>query len=394
MITLIQSISRHIRSLSTNFRRSIPAMICLLAAGHASASAPVPQAPDIAARGYILMDFQSGHTIAEQKADERLEPASLTKMMSAYVILNELKGGKITINDEVLISKKAWRMEGSRTFVEVNTRVPVETLLKGMIIQSGNDATVALAEYVAGDEGVFATLMNQTAANLGLTSSHFVNSTGLPDPDHYTTARDMALLAQALIRDFPDHYNWYSIREFTYNGIKQHNRNKLLWRDDKVDGLKTGHTESAGYCLVASAIENDMRLISVVLGTSGENARARESQKLLNYGFRFFETHRLYAPGKALTSVKVWKGASDELQLGLNQEVYVTIPRGQFENIKANMKVKPQLTAPVQQGVQLGTVEISIDDHIVTERPLVALQNIEEGGLFDRLIDEAKMMFE
>ncbi len=383
MNTLIRSIIRY----------ASPILLCLLSIGHAHA-ALVPSAPDIDARGYILMDFHSGHIIAANKADERMEPASLTKMMTAYVVLNELKGGKINITDQVRISDRAWRTEGSRTFVEVNTLVPVDTLLKGMIVQSGNDATVALAEHVAGDETVFAKLMNQTAAKLGLTGSHFVNSTGLPDPNHYTTARDMAILAQALIRDFPEHYNWYSIREFSYNGIKQNNRNKLLWRDEKVDGLKTGHTESAGYCLVASAKENDMRLISVVLGTSGENARARESQKLLNYGFRFFETHRLYAPNKALTSVKVWKGARDEIQLGLNQEVVVTVPRGQFDNIKANMKIKPQLTAPIQQGSQLGSVEISIEGQVITEKPLVALQNIEEGGFFDQLIDEAKMMFE
>ncbi len=359
-----------------------------------SAPLAAPPPPDIDARGYILIDFESGNIIAEKKADERMEPASLTKMMTAYIVLSELATGKVSINDEVRISEKAWRMQGSRTFVEVGKRVPLETLLKGMIVQSGNDATVALAEHIAGAEDVFATMMNQTAKQLGMDSSHFMNSTGLPDPDHYTTAVDMATLARALVRDFPEHYSWYSIKEFTYNGISQYNRNKLLWQDDKVDGIKTGHTESAGFCLVASAKEDNMRLISVVLGAKSENGRARESQKLLNYGFRFFETHRLYAPHEPLTTVRVWKGDSEQLPLGLNDVMYVTIPRGQYDNLNAAMKVTPTITAPVSKGQSFGSVEVSLDGKLVAQQPLVALKEIPEGGIFSQLIDEAMMMFE
>jgi D-alanyl-D-alanine carboxypeptidase (penicillin-binding protein 5/6) len=360
----------------------------------AAASIGAPPPPDINARGYLLMDYNSGDIITSEKADERMEPASLTKMMTSYVILNEMKAGKIGLKDEVLISEKAWRMEGSRTFVEVGKRVPVDTLLKGMIVQSGNDATVALAEYVGGSEDVFASLMNQTAKALGMNNSHFVNSTGLPDPDHYSTAHDLAILARALIRDFPEHYDWYSIREFSYNGITQYNRNKLLWQNENVDGVKTGHTESAGYCLVASAKEDDMRLISVVMGTDSENARARESQKLLSYGFRFFETHRLYAPLEPLTQVKVWKGESEKLALGLAKEMYVTIPRGQYDRLNAAMKVATPLSAPIEKGKQYGTVEVTLNGAPVASQPLIALQAIPEGGFFSRLVDEVMMMFE
>jgi len=365
----------------------------MLPAAHA-ANIDAPPPPEIAARGYLLMDYDSGHVIAAEKADERLEPASLTKMMTSYVILNELKSGKASLTDEVLISEKAWRMPGSRTFVEVGKRVSMETLLKGMIIQSGNDATVALAEHIAGSEEIFANLMNQTAAALGMNASHFVNSTGLPHADHYTNAHDMATLARALIRDFPEHYEWYSIKEFTYNGIKQYNRNKLLWQDDKVDGIKTGHTEAAGYCLVSSAKQDEMRLIAVVLGAKSENGRARESQKLLSYGFRFFETHRLYAPGEALTDVRVWKGASENVSLGLSKEMYVTIPRGQYDSLDAQMKVTPRITAPVNKGKQYGMVEVMLNGEAVATQPLVALQDVAEGGLFDSLIDDVKLMFE
>ncbi len=372
-------------------------VICLIAATAPAAYAAAisaPPAPDIAARGYLLLDYNSGHIITSKKADERLEPASLTKMMTSYVILNELNSGKISLNDEVLISEKAWRMPGSRTFIEVGKRIPVETLLKGMIIQSGNDATVALAEYVAGSEETFANLMNQTAAALGMDASHFINSTGLPHADHYTNPRDMATLARALIRDFPEHYAWYSIKEFTYNGIKQYNRNKLLWQDDKVDGIKTGHTDAAGYCLVSSAKQDEMRLISVVLGAKSENSRARESQKLLSYGFRFFETHKLYAPDEALTEVRVWKGDSENVSLGLNKEMYITIPRGQYDNLNANMKVTPKILAPVNKGKQYGMVEVMLNGEAVATQPLVALQDVAEAGLIDSLIDEALLLFE
>ncbi len=357
-------------------------------------AAIVPAVPKIDARGYVLMDYDSGKIIAEKRADERMEPASLTKLMSAYIVFDELKRGKISLDDKVLISEKAWRMQGSRTFVEVGKRVPVETLLKGMIVQSGNDATVALAEYVAGDESVFATMMNQMAQQLGMTGTHFVNATGLPDPDHYTTARDMAILAQALIRDFPDYYGWYSIRKFKFNGIEQFNRNKLLWRDDSVDGLKTGHTESAGYCLVASAKRDAMRLISVVLGAKSEEARARESQKLLNYGFRFFETHRLYGPGEKLTTVRVWKGEREQAALGLAEAMVITIPRGEYDNLKAAMKVQPSITAPVEKGARYGEVVVTLEGETVASAPLIALEAVPEGGLFQSIKDEILLLFE
>ncbi len=359
---------------------------------YSAAGAPPP--PTIDARGYLLMDFESGNVISAKKADERMEPASLTKMMTAYIILNELKSGRIALTDQVRISEKAWRMEGSRTFVKEGDRVSVEILMKGMIIQSGNDATVALAEYVAGDETVFVSMMNQTAGQLGMSASHFMNSTGWPAENHYTTARDMANLARALIRDFPEHYAWYSIKEFTYAGIRQENRNKLLWMDDKIDGLKTGHTEAAGYCLVASGVDHDMRLISVVLGAKSKNSRARESQKLLNYGFRFFETHRLYEPMKGLTNVKIWKGEKESLSLGLAKEMYVTIARDQFKKLEAKMKVASSIIAPVNQGDPLGTVEVSLNGEIVAEAPLIALEAITEGSFFGNLIDDALMMIE
>ena len=370
------------------------AVFSLSATMSAAANIDAPPPPEIAARGYLLMDYDSGHVIAAQNADERMEPASLTKMMTAYVVLNELKTGKVKMQDQVLISEKAWRMPGSRTFVEVGTKVPLETLLKGMIVQSGNDATVALAEHIAGSEEVFANLMNQTASALGMSSTNFVNSTGLPHPDHYTNARDIAILARALIHDFPEHYNWYSIKEFSYNGITQYNRNKLLWQDNKVDGIKTGHTESAGFCLVSSAKQDEMRLISVVLGANSENSRARESQKLLNYGFRFYETHRLYGPMEKLTEVRIWKGETESLALGLNKEMYVTIPRGQYDNLDAAMKVTPIITAPVNKGTQYGVVEVSLNGEPVASQPLIALEDIPEGGFFTILKDEALLLFE
>ena len=300
-------------------------------AGLQAAPLPVPKPPSTGARAYILQDFDSGRIIAEKDSDKSIEPASITKLMSAYAVFTELKNGNITLDDKVTISEKAWRTPGSRMFIEVGKQVSVEDLLKGVIIQSGNDATVALAEYIAGSEDTFAALMNRHAEELGLTGSHFVNSTGLPDPEHYMSARDIARLAADLIREFPEYYKWYSQKEFTYNDITQYNRNKLLWRDESVDGMKTGHTDSAGYCLVTSAKQEDMRLISVVLGTASENARAEASQALLNYGFRFFETHKLYEGGNQLATSRVWKGATDSVSLGIDKPLYATIPRGQYK---------------------------------------------------------------
>lgn len=360
----------------------------------ASAFAQVPPPPQIAARGYILQDFQSGRVLAALNADQRMEPASLTKLMTAYLVFDELRSGKIKLGDPVTISETAWRTEGSRTFAQVGTQISVENLIKGMIVQSGNDATVALAEHVAGTETVFASMMNQRAQMLGMTNSHFMNSTGLPDPQHYTTARDLATLTRTLVRDFPQYYKWYSLREFTFNGITQPNRNLLLGRDPTVDGVKTGHTESAGFCLVSSALRDGMRLISVVLGTASEQARASESQTLLNYGFRFYETHRVYAANKPLTTARVWKGEMEQLPLGLNRDLYLTIPRGQYKKMAAAMSVTPQIIAPVKKGQPYGAVSVTLEGKEVVKQPLVALQKVDEGGIWRRSVDSILLMFE
>lgn len=354
---------------------------------------PIPAPPSVAARAYVLMDFHSGDILAQNNADQRMEPASLTKLMTAYAVFKELAAGKIKLTDQATISEKAWRMEGSRSFVKVNTKVGLEDLLKGMIVQSGNDATVALAEHTAGSEESFVALMNQHAKEIGMEQSHFANSSGLPDPELYVTAADMAKLARALIREFPEYYKWYSVKEYTYNGITQYNRNKLLWRDIGVDGVKTGHTDSAGYCLVASAKQNDMRLISVVLGTESENSRAKESEQLLNYGFRFYETHALYAAGKTLSTARVWKGAGRELPLGLSEEIYVTVPRGQYKNLTAALEVDMRIIAPVGKGERHGAVKVSLGDKVLAERPLVALQDVAQGGWWRRLVDTVKLWF-
>lgn len=348
---------------------------------------PNPTAPTVAAKSYILQDFASGRVISEQNSQQRLPPASITKLMTAYVISHELALGNTTLTDEVLISEKAWRMKGSRSFMEVNTKVPVEVLLRGMIIQSGNDAAVALAEHIAGSEDTFAQMMNQYAQQLGMLNTNYRNATGLPDPDHYTTAQDIAILSAAIIRDFPVHYRWYAEKEFSYNNISQYNRNKLLWRDSSVDGLKTGHTEEAGYCLVASAQRSGMRLISVVLGTRSEKARAQETQKLFNYGFRFFETHDLYKAQDRIVASKVWKGADKEVNLGLAEALAVTVPRGQYKELVATTTIQQPIIAPIAAGAELGAVEIRLHDELIATQPLIALQAVEQGSWWRRLID-------
>lgn len=353
----------------------------------------VPSPPTIAAEAYLLMDYNSGTILAAKDPDKRVEPASLTKMMTRYIVAHELDSGKIHLDDMVTISEKAWKMPGSRMFIEVGKKVPVRDLIKGMIIQSGNDATVALAEYIAGSEEVFAQLMNQWAQKLGMTHTRFANSTGLPDPNHYTTARDLSILAQALIRDFPNHYAWYKEKVFTYNGITQYNRNKLLWQDPSVDGIKTGYTESAGYCLVASAKRDNMRLISVVLGTDSEEKRISESQKLLNYGFRFYDTVHLYKKGQRLSDQKVWEGKTDILPIGLNEDLYITIPRGKYKNVQPMMEIEKVLKAPIQAGQQVGTLKVVLHDKTIVERPLIALKGVEEGSFVKKLVDRAKLMF-
>jgi len=340
------------------------------------------------------MDFHSGQILAESNADQRMEPASLTKLMTAYVVFNELRDGHIHLNDKVRISEKAWRMPGSRMFIEVGSTVSVEQLITGMIVQSGNDASVALAEFVAGSEDAFVPLMNAHAKNLGLTGTHFMNATGLPHKEHYSTPRDMARLARAIISKFPEYYHWYSQKKYTYNNITQSNRNLLLFRDPSVDGMKTGHTDSAGYCLVSSAKRNDMRLISVVMGAHSEKGRAQESQKLLNYGFRFYETHRLYAAGEPLKQMRIWKGATETLPLGLNNELFVTVPRGQYKDLKASLSIDRTIVAPASKGQAFGSVDVKLGDETLVKRPLVALQNVAEGGLWQQVKDNVMMMFQ
>ncbi len=352
---------------------------------------PVPTAPQVSARSYLLQDFDSGKVIAEKDADRPMEPASLTKMMTAYVVFQELKAGRIHLDEEVLISEKAWRTEGSRMFVEVGKRVPVELLIKGMIVQSGNDATVALAEHVAGSEEAFVSLMNQYARQLGMNQTTFKDASGLPAEGHLTTARDMARLAAAIIRDFPDYYRWFAIREMTYNNIRQSNRNTLLFRDPSVDGLKTGHTSTAGYCLVSSARKDGMRLIAVVMGSRSEKARADDSQRLLGYGFRFFETRKLYEPGEKISDVRVWKGARDQLSLTVDQPVWVTIPRGSYALLDVSMELKEPLMAPITQGQPIGRLNITLGDETVVERPLLAASSVAQGSLWKRLSDSASL---
>lgn len=373
---------------------AILTLACLHLSGVQAATVPAPEPPQLAARAHVLMDFDSGTIISEKNGALSMEPASLTKLMTAYMIFAELKAGRIKLTDLVIVSEKAWRMGGSRTFIEVGKQVSIEDLMLGMIVQSGNDATVALAEHVGGSEEIFANLMNQRAQQLGMSNTRFVNSTGMPHPEHITTGMDLALLTRAIIAEFPEYYRWYSQREFTFNNITQPNRNLLLWRDNTVDGVKTGHTEAAGYCLVASAQRGDMRLISVVLGTKSENARAQESQTLLNYGFRFFETHRLYADNQVLTTVPIWKGDADELPLGLAAPLYITIPRGRYNELKADVKLPPQIMAPAAKGQPFGSVSVRLDDTTLADRPLVALKQIEEGSVFDQLVDEVRLMFE
>lgn len=362
-------------------------------ASHAALPA-APPVPSINAKAYILQDFDSGIILASEKADEKMEPASLTKLMTAYIAFDELKQKRLKLTDQVLISERAWRTPGSRTFVEVGKRIPVQELLLGVIVQSGNDATVALAEHIAGSEDVFANLMNEKAKSLGMQHSHYMNSTGLPHPEHYSTAKDLAILARALIVNFPQYYQWYAVKEHAYNGITQYNRNLLLWKDRSVDGIKTGHTESAGYCLVASAKRGEMRLVSVVLGAKSENGRAEESAKILNYGFRFFETHRLYSANQTLKKVRIWKGEADNVAGGINQPIIITIPRGQYSALKASINLPERIMAPVKVGQKLGTVSVALSGEKLAELPLVAMENVPESGFISRLIDDVKLMLE
>jgi len=359
-----------------------------------SAQIAAPSAPALNAKGYLLVDFNSGRTLASQNPDEILEPASITKLMTAYAVFRAIKSGQISMDDEVLVSKKAWRTPGSRMFIEVDSRVPVRDLLPGMIIQSGNDASVALAEHVAGTEEAFAEIMNQLANELGMTRTRYRNSTGLPADDHFTTASDISKLASALIHEFPDYYQWYSQKQFTYNGITQGNRNALLWRDESVDGMKTGYTENAGYCLVSSAERDGMRLISVVLGTKSPAARANESQALLNYGFRFFETHKLWEKGEVIATERVWKGTEDMTDLVVNETVFATVPRGSWQKVETQQLIPTQLVAPISAEKALGSVVALVNDETVAEAYVFSARTIDAGGLLDTAWDEVLLWFE
>ncbi|MBT8064772.1 MAG: D-alanyl-D-alanine carboxypeptidase [Gammaproteobacteria bacterium] len=352
---------------------------------------PIPAAPQLGAKSYLLADFNSGQILVESNADMRVEPASITKLMTAYVVFHELVEGNVTLEETVPISEKAWRTGGSRMFIEPNMQVSVEDLLRGMVIQSGNDASVALAEHIAGSEEAFAGLMNHFAELLGMPDTNFVNSTGLPHEDHYTTARDIATLSAATIRDFPGYYAWYSEKEFTFNNIRQHNRNTLLWRDPAIDGLKTGHTEAAGYCLAASAKRDGMRLISAVMGSASESNRASESQSLLNYGFRFYETVQLYQAGQELARARIWKGMVEEVPLGIAGDLFATIPRGRYDDLEAQVEMQPELTAPLEAGVVVGTIRVMLGDNQVADRELVTLEGVEEAGFFGSMWDSMQL---
>lgn len=359
-----------------------------------AANVPVPSPPELNATSWLLMDFQTGFVMAEHNATERAEPASITKLMTLYVVFQELAHGQIQLSDEVTVSAKAWRTGGSKMFIEVGNQVKVEELLHGIIVQSGNDASVAIAEHIAGGEDTFATLMNQYAEKLGMTGTNYVNATGWPHPDHYTTAQDIAILSEALIREFPEYYAWFSEKKYKYNNIEQFNRNKLLWRDDSVDGLKTGHTEAAGFCLAASAKRDDMRLITVVLGAKNDNARAQATQSLLNYGFRFYESSKLYDANQAVSSARVWKGDIEQIPVGLAHALHVTVPRGQADKLTAEAQFDEAITAPIQQFDRVGKLNITLNGEIIMQQPLLSLQAVEKGSLWQQFTDSIMLMFE
>ncbi|MBD9396280.1 D-alanyl-D-alanine carboxypeptidase family protein [Pseudomonas sp. PDM11] len=383
----------------TSFAQRIFLSLTLLGASSAWANqAPLPAPPQLAAKSYVLMDGASGNILVENNGDERLPPASLTKLMTAYIATLEIRNGKISEQDKVTISEHAWRTGGaasggSTMFLPVNSQATVGELLHGVIIQSGNDASIAIAEHIAGSEDAFADMMNATAERLGMKNSHFMNATGLPNPEHYSSAHDMAILARAIINEDAEHYAIYSQKEFLWNNIKQPNRNLLLWRDRTVDGLKTGHTQEAGFCLVASAVRDGARMITSVFGTDSESARAAETQKLLTYGFRFFETRTFYQKGTELAQAPVWKGQTSQVKAGLAQDLTLTLPKGQLEKLQASMTLNQQITAPIAQGDVIGKVEVKMGDQVVHSADLVALETVEEGGFFRQLWDSIRLFF-
>lgn len=352
------------------------------------------QAPTLAAKSWLLLDMSSGQILTAEKPDERLEPASLTKLMTAYLTFAAIHNKTIALDQKVPVSEKAWRTGGSKMFVRVDTQVPVEDLIKGMIVQSGNDACVTLAEAIAGSEENFAQMMNREAQRLGMKSSSFRNATGLPDPEHYTTARDLSVLTSALIRDFPEEYKkYYSMKEYTYNGITQPNRNRLLYIDPSVDGVKTGHTDAAGYCLISSALRDKRRLLSVVLGTDSDAARASESMKLLNWGFLSFEAVTLYSAEQPVASLRVWKGEESQVKVGFNSDLSVTVPKGDAAKVKADFVAEPRLIAPIKIGQQLGVLKVTMDGKPYAEYPVLALENVELGNIFIRIFDTIRLWF-
>jgi D-alanyl-D-alanine carboxypeptidase (penicillin-binding protein 5/6) len=369
--------------------------LALAAAAQSAEPMPAPAAPIIGAKSYLVIDARTGHELASLNPDTALAPASLTKLMTTYVVFAALKQGQVQLSDEVTVSEKAWRTQGSRMFIEVGTRVSIEDLVAGMIVQSGNDASVALAEHIAGTESVFAEVMNQYAAKLGMLSSHFINATGLPAEGHVTTARDLTTLARALVDEFPEYYGrWHSMREFTYNGIKQSNRNSLLWRDDSVDGLKTGHTDDAGYCLVASARRDNMRVISAVMGTSSTKARTDGSQALLNYGFRFFETRLLFKAGEEITSTRVWKSANENSRLGVLEDLYITVRRGTYDELESTLDIPTIIEAPIAAGQPVAELKVRFGEQELLSTPLRALDDSPVGSLWQRARDSVSLWFE
>lgn len=352
-----------------------------------------PTPPLLNAKAYILIDVNSGKVIAEKNSTSKLPPASLTKMMTLYVISSALRNEQIHLSDPVRISQDAWKSGGSRMFVKEGQQVSVEDLLKGIIVDSGNDACVAMAEHLGGSERGFIDIMNQQAKNLNMNDSHFTDSTGLPDPNHYTTANDLAILGRALINDFPQYYHWYKQKWFTFNGIRQPNRNRLLWRDSQVDGVKTGHTNEAGFCLVSSAKHDNMRLLAVVMGSPTETARADDSERLLNYGFRFFETHQLYKAGTPISELPLYKGTTNKITVGVSDDQYVTIPSGQYQRLSINTNVPKYLQAPLGKGDKIGELVVQFDNKVISKQPLYALQEAPKGGLFSRLKDSIRLTF-
>ncbi len=356
------------------------------------AASSIPAAPALAAKAYVLLDFNSGQLLVSQNPDQRVEPASLTKLMTAYLTFSALKQKTLKPDQAVTVSERAWRAEGSRMFIEPRKPVTVDELIRGMIVQSGNDACIALAEAIAGSEEVFAQMMSRDAQRLGMKNTSFMNSTGLPHPQHYSTAHDLALLAVAIIRDFPEHYPLYSLKEFRYNNITQANRNRLLWQDPTVDGMKTGYTENAGYCLVTSAKREAHRLVSVVLGTASESARAAESQKLLNYGFQFYDSVRLYEKNQPVATLQVWKGGGNSVKAGFTGDLYLSLPKGQADKVKATVESAQPLLAPINAGQKVGVMKLTLDGKPYIELPVVALESVPLAGIFGRGWDSLRLL--